>query len=185
MITVKIKHLIANTDLWIVVKIFPFIFALHELEEWNVLAWHRRYQSNIPDVTDLHLRIIFVALIAAVFLLFFFVSKIKDRNISAKILLPVFAILLYNGLVHFYWTFYFQAYSPGLIFGFAVSMPVIGIIIYKMISVKLVTKWFVSLIGIIFIVMFVNIILTGNKLEPAIVNAMLLGKIISGWIGLK
>lgn len=47
-------------------KILPFIFALHELEEWNTLAWHQKYQLNVPDVpdvTDIHLQTIFVVLI--------------------------------------------------------------------------------------------------------------------------
>lgn len=181
----KIQNFFAKTDLWILIRISPFIFAFHEFEEWNILSWHRKYQANIPDVIDLHLRTIFVIIVGLNFLFFIFVIRIRNRGMAAKILFPAFSFMLYNGFVHFYWSIYFQSYSPGLIFGFMFSVPLIGIIFYKMISEKLVKKWFVSIMGILLIAMFVNVIMIGNKLEPGIVNAMLLGKIITEWIGLN
>lgn len=180
----KMYYIITKTELWTLIKILPFLFALHELEEWNVLSWHRIYQSNIPDVLDLHLRTIFVIIIGAAFLFFFFVLKTKNQKATAYILLPVLTLLIYNGLVHFYWSIYFTSYAPGLVFGFIVSAPLIAIIIYKMISQKMVPQWYASFVGIIFTAMFAHIIMIGDRLESGIVNAMLLGRIIAEWIGL-
>ncbi len=184
MILRKIHSSIAKIDLWILIKIFPFIFALHEFEEWNILSWHRKHQSNIPDVIDLHLRTIFVIIIVITFLFFLLVLRIKSKKIAAAILFPVFTFILYNGLVHLYWSIYFASYAPGLVFGFIVGVPLIGIIIFKMISEKLIAKWYAALMGVIFIAIFAHIIAIGDKLESGIVSAMLLGKIIAEWIGL-
>jgi hypothetical protein len=180
----KIQNIITKTKLWTLIKIFPFIFALHELEEWNILSWHRKHQSNIPDVIDLHLRTIFVIIIGVTFLFFFIVQKIKNQKTAAYILFPVLTLFIYNGLAHFYWSIYFTSYAPGLVFGFIVSVPIVSIIIYKMISKKLVSKWYASFVGIIFTAMFAHVIVIGDKLESGIVNAMFLGKIITELIGL-
>ncbi len=184
MILRKTQDSIAKLELWILIKIFPFIFALHEFEEWNILSWHRKHQSNIPNVTDLHLRTIFIIIIAFTFLFFFVVLKIKNKKTAAYILFPVLSLIFYNGLVHFYWSIYFASYAPGLAFGFIVGVPMIGIIIFKMISEKLIAKWYASFVGLLFIAMFAHIITLGDKLEPGIVSAMLFGKIIAEWIGL-
>jgi hypothetical protein len=81
-------------------------------------------------------------------------------------------------LVHFYWSIYFASYAPGLVFGFFVGVPLIGIIIFKMISEKLISKWYAYLMGVIFTAMFARVIIIGDKLESGIVNAMLLGKLL-------
>lgn len=180
----KIKHYLAETELRSLIKIFPVIFALHEFEEWNILSWHRKYQSNIPDVTDMHLRIIFVIIVVITFLFFFLVMRIKNTKTVAVILLPFFSLILYNGVVHLYWSVYFNSYSPGLIFGFFIGMPFIVTIISKMISQKLVSKRYVALMAGIITLMFVHVVSIGDKLESGIVNAMLLGKTITEWAGL-
>jgi len=184
MILRKIHYSFAKIDLWILIKIFPFIFALHEFEEWNILSWHRKHQSNIPNVTDLHIRTIFVIIITVTFLFFFVVLRIKNKKTAAYILFPVLSLVFYNGLIHFYWSIYFASYSPGLVFGFIVGVPLIGIIIFKMISEKLIAKWYASFVGLLLIAMFTHVIMLGDKLESGIVNAMLIGKIIAEWIGL-
>jgi hypothetical protein len=176
------KKNIIETDLWKLVRIFPYVFALHELEEWNILSWHQKYQTNVPDVIDLNLRTIFLLIIGIVFFIFFIAQKIKKRQTAAYILFPVLALSFYNGIVHLYWSVNFITYAPGLIFGFIIGVPLSGIIIYKIISEKLVSKWYVIFFGTLFSALFANIILLGDKIEPFLVQSMLLGKILTKWI---
>ena len=180
MLRVKIKKIITETELSTLIKIFPFLFALHEFEEWNILSWHQKYQSNIPDVTDWHLRIIFILFTGIVFAIFYFANKLRNRNITAYIVVPVLFLLLYNGSVHFYWSIKYVTYSPGLIFGFFLSVPVILIMIYKIMSQKMISKLYAVLCGTICTALFIHVIILGDKLEQGIINAMLLGKMLLG-----
>ena len=175
----KIKESINKIDLWTLIGLIPFIFALHEFEEWNILSWHRKYQSNIPEVTDLHLQIIFVFLIAIIFLTFLILKRFKNRKTSAYIFFPILSLLIYNGVVHLFWSIYFSSYSPGLIFGFIISCPYIGYIVYRMISERLISKFYFSVWLIVFIILFINTIINSDKLEAGILYAMLLGKLFA------
>jgi hypothetical protein len=172
----RIQTFIGTINLWKSVRIVPFVFALHEFEEWNILSWHRRYQSNIPDVSDIDLRTIFLILIIIVFLFFYFAQRFKNKNISAYFLFPVLSLFVYNGLVHLYWSFYFSSYAPGLIFGFFVGVPLISMIIYRMMSEKLISRWYAASCAAVFLFMFINVILMGDRLESGIVHAMILGR---------
>ena len=171
-----IKEKVTNFNLITLLKIVPFVFALHEFEEWNTLSWHQRNQSNIPAVTDIDLRTIFLFLIVISFVVFYTLIQLKNKKITAIILFPILALICYNGIVHLYWTFYFMDYSPGLIFGFFLGVPLMIIIMYKLIRENLIKKWYAILVGLLFMGLFIEVIHLGDKLEPGIVNAMLLGR---------
>jgi hypothetical protein len=182
MSTTKIQTFIKTANLWKGMRIVPFVFALHEFEEWNILMWHRTYQSNIPDVSSIDLRTIFSALIIVVFLFFSFARIIKNKNTAAYLVFPILSLFVYNGFVHLYWSFYFSSYAPGLIFGFFIGVPLISLIIYRIISDKLISKWYAASCAAVFLLMFIHVILIGDELESGIVRAMILGKYLAGLI---
>ena len=177
-----IHNKLVNIKLTTLYKIVPFAFALHEFEEWNVLLWHQNHQSNIPAVSHIDLRTIFLLLIVICFVVFFTAIQFKNKRIMAHVLFPLLSLMCYNGIVHLYWTFYFSDYSPGLIFGFFMGVPLISLIIYRIMRDNLISKWYGLTFGLLFTALFVEVILLGNKLEPGIVNAMLLGKKLVGWL---
>jgi hypothetical protein len=43
----------------------PVFFSVHELEEWNILDWYKKYYKNLPESTNfsIHLHIIAFCLI--------------------------------------------------------------------------------------------------------------------------
>ena len=182
MILNKIKEKIANFHLTTLLKIVPYAFTLHELEEWNTLLWHQKHQSNIPEVTDIDLRTVFLLLILFSFIVFYSAIQFRNKIITVYILFPLLALMCYNGIVHCYWTLYFLDYSPGLIFGFFLGVPLMIIIMYKMFHENFIKKWYALLVGLLFSGLFIEVIHLGDKLEPAIVNAMLLGHKLALWI---
>lgn len=177
-----VKEKIDNSNLIRWLKIVPFAFALHELEEWNTLSWHQRNQSNIPDVTDIDLRTVFLFLILFLSVVFYLAIHVRNKKITAYILLPFITMLCYNGIVHFYWTLYFSDYSPGLVFGFFLGVPLMIMIMYKIIHENLVKKWYALIVALLFAGLFIEVMLLGDKLEPGIVNAMLLGQKLAQWL---
>ena len=176
MILKIVKEKIENLNVITLLKIVPFAFALHELEEWNTLSWHQNHQSNIPAVTDIDLRTIFLFLIIILFVVFYTSIQLKNKKITAYILFPFLALMCYNGIVHLYWTLYFKDYSPGLIFGFFLGVPLMIVIMHKLMRENLIKKWYAILVGLLFTGLFIEVIHLGDKLEPGIVNAMLLGR---------
>lgn len=176
------KEKIGASNLITLLKIVPFAFALHELEEWNTLSWHQKNQSNIPAVTDIDLRTIFLFLILFVFLVFYSAIRLRSKKITSYILFPFLALLCYNGLVHFYWTLYFSDYSPGLIFGFLLGVPLMTVTMYKIVHENLVQWWYALAAGLLFSGLFIEVIRLEDKLEPGIVKAMLLGQKLAQWL---
>jgi hypothetical protein len=177
------KQFIESIDIRKLFKLFPYIFMLHELEEWNILPWHRKFQSNIPsDVTSLDLRTILLFLI----LLFFGYTYIclipKNKKINSYLLLPIIIFIAYNGLVHLYWSFFFRTYAPGVIFGFFIGVPFAILIIYKILKEKLVNKWYPLIFIILAIFLFMQTVMLGDKIEDGLVNAMLFSKKLAAWI---
>jgi hypothetical protein len=179
----NLKQFIEEIDIRKLFKLFPFAFMLHELEEWNILPWHRQFQSNIPsDVTSLDLRTIFLFLIF-LFFAYTLISLIpKNKKINSYLLLPVITFISYNGLVHLYWSFYFRTYAPGVIFGFFIGVPFAILIIYKIIKENLVNKWFTLILIILAIFLFIQAVMLGDKIEDGLVNAMLFSKKLAAWL---
>jgi hypothetical protein len=173
---------IKNINIRTLIKIVPFAFALHEFEEWNILAWHQKHQSNIPAVADIDLRTIFLFLVVLVFIVFNLALIPRNKKITAYILFPFISFMCYNGVVHLYWTIYFKDYSPGLIFGFFVGVPLTGLILYKMLKERMVKKWYAFIFGGLVSYLFIEVIILGDKLEPGIVNAMLFGQKLAQWL---
>lgn len=49
--------------------ILPVVFCIHEFEEWNILRWHKKYYTNLPESTNTSIRIHIVVLSIIAFLL--------------------------------------------------------------------------------------------------------------------
>ena len=179
----NIKQFIMSADIRSLFKTFPFIFMLHEAEEWDILPWHRKFQSNIPaNVSSLDLRTILVFL-SLLFLAYTYVSLIpKNKKINSYLLLPFITLICYNGIVHLYWSFYFTTYAPGMIFGFFMGAPFAVLIIYRTLKEKLVSKWYALIFIFLSTVLFVQAVMMGDRIENGLLNAMLFSKKLADWL---
>lgn len=179
-------YVLGKIDLRKFIFAFPFIALLHELEEWNILKWHLKYNTNVPfDVADFHLRLAFI-LISLLIFIWTFISLIsKNNKITAIIIFPLIAMSLLNGIEHLIWFIEFGVYAPGVVFGFFFEAPLLLYIVYRMLKEKIIPKWYVILLGILVTFGIIMLILLGNKLDPMIAGAMKLSKELSdliwGW----
>ncbi|MEN6463369.1 MAG: HXXEE domain-containing protein [Syntrophomonas sp.] len=170
-------------DLRKLIFVFPFIACLHELEEWNILAWHSRYNTNVPsDVTDANLHTIFI-LISVMFFIWTFISLLpKNKRTTAYIFFPLMAIGFVNGIEHLIWSIEFRVYAPGFIFGFLFEIPLILYIAFRIFKENLVAPWYSIAFGVLVVFGVVNLFLLGNELDPVIRSAMNFSKMFSDLI---
>jgi hypothetical protein len=171
-----------NIRAW--VFIFPFIACLHEFEEWNILEWHRTYQTNVPpDITNLDIRTIFL-IINLVIIIWAVIALLPKNNpkATAYLFFPLMAISLINAFEHLMWLTEFRVYAPGFIFGFIFEAPLIIYMTYRMLSEKLIAKWYAGLFGVVVAAGIVKLLLLGAEIDPAIVNVMKLSRPIAYFI---
>ncbi len=92
----------------------PIATALHEAEEWNILDWYREHWVNVGDLSNqtvwtwLIVQSLVGFLITGFALLF-----ARWPPVTFGIICFGFAFLFLHTLLHAYWVFYFEAYSPG------------------------------------------------------------------------
>lgn len=97
--------------LWII----PFVFSIHELEEWNILKWYKTYYRNLPASTNVSIRIHIVVLALTSFLLTGVALAFHGTFLFSAIVVFMSAFVLLNFLQHVIWTAQLKVYSPGLV----------------------------------------------------------------------
>lgn len=151
----------------------------HELEEWNILKWHRDVNTGVPDVKNFHVRL---TLIFVVILNFVWtgISLLPDSDaVMAYIIIPLIAVGIFNGFQHLLWLVKFRRYAPGVIFGFFFGVPVLLYIVIRILNENLVSPWYIVVCtAVVFIVIF-NTIRLGVKIDPLIGRAMVWGASVS------
>ena len=174
---------IGKTDLRKIIFVFPFVACFHELEEWNILPWHRRYNTNVPsDVTNVDLHIIFI-LISVFFFIWTLISLVpKNKKTTAYIFFPLMAISFVNGIEHMIWSIQFRVYAPGFVFGFLFEMPLVIYIAFRTLKENLVAKWYSTVFGVLAVLGSVNLVLLGKELDPVISGAMKFSHVLSDLI---
>jgi hypothetical protein len=173
---------IALTDTRTLICIVPFISLFHELEEWNILKWHRKVNIGVPTVSNLHVRI---TLIFVVILNFIWtgISLIpKSEIVTAYIIMPLFAAGIMNGIQHFIWLFKFKGYAPGVVFGFFLGVPVLLYIVIRILNENFISPWYTIGCGILVFWGIIHTIRLGAKMDPMIGKAMIFGSSISSLI---
>jgi hypothetical protein len=125
---------IAQINFLSLLWIFVITFALHELEEWNILRWYQRNYVDLPPSSHKAVRtwIVFVILVGIIWCA---VATIPgDPVFAAYVFLPAIAVAMQNALQHIFWLFHFKQYAPGIItsvfclipLGIYVAVRVIG-----------------------------------------------------------
>lgn len=161
----------------------PFIACLHELEEWNILPWHRKYNTNVPsDVTNLDLRTIFILISIFIFIWTFISLVPKNKKTTAYIFFPLISLSFINGIEHLIWLIEFKVYAPGFIFGFLFEIPLIIYIAFRILKENLIAKWYSVVFGVITVFGIVNLLLLGRELDPIIRGAMNFSRVLADLI---
>jgi len=101
-----------TTLMWLI----PFVFFLHEMEEWNILAWYHSTYNPPPKSTKLSCRIWLFVISIWAFILSALAYIIPEKHVSAGIIIFLVVFTIFNGIQHIYWTIAFKKYAPGVIF---------------------------------------------------------------------
>ena len=144
----------------------PVFFSLHELEEWNILNWYKKYYVNLPGSTDfsIHLHIIFFS--AAGFLLTYIAYQFHQTFLFGIIISFISGFILLNTFQHVVWTLQLKTYSPGLASGivmFSVMVYVNAVLIRN----ELIQLPYYAII-LLFIKPAINTIRIKNEMTPEI-----------------
>jgi hypothetical protein len=104
--------------------VFLSFTILHELEEWSINVFERRYFSGVPDyATDRSARGV-IALISAVGAIWSVIAALTgDPTAAAWIFLPAVFFMVTNALQHVYWSVRFRRYPPGIVSAVGLILP--------------------------------------------------------------
>ena len=103
---------------------FLLFTVLHELEEWNINAFERRYFSGVPDFADDRSARGVIALISGVGAIWSVIAALTgDPAAAAWIFLPAVFFMVTNAFQHVYWSVRFRRYTPGLVTAVGLILP--------------------------------------------------------------
>ncbi len=144
----------------------PVFFSIHELEEWNILNWYKKYYVNLPPSTNfsIHLHIFTFCIVG--FLLTFIALVSQTFFLFSLIICFLSGFILLNVFQHLVWTIQLKAYSPGLISGL-ILLSVTAFVNSKLISNNLIQQPFYAII-LLTIIPAIRTFKTKNEMTPEI-----------------
>jgi hypothetical protein len=146
------------------VWVLPVAYALHEAEEWNILAWYRQYWLNVGDLGGraVHTWLVFSSLVG------FAVTALavlpRRPRIAAHVLLLFFGFPFLHAFLHVYWLFFFGAYCPGAATSVLLLAPSFVLVAWRALEARLVRPWFVALACVLNAPQLVRGLSLGNTL---------------------
>lgn len=152
------------TWLWI----FAIAFALHELEEWNILGWYRRNYVDLPPSTDKAVRVWIIFVILVGFIWCGAATLPGNPVFAAYVFLPAIAIATQNALQHVYWLFYFRQYAPGIITSIFCLIPLGASIVIRAAGQGYVPLWYVGILLLLLIPGLVQTVQARNRMTKQI-----------------
>jgi hypothetical protein len=128
-----------SDDLRRVLWLLAISFALHEAEEWNIVAWQRATFTPAPEFDELGARVLLV-LFALLGVGFTAAALTLLRMREALFaLLPLFvAVVLGNALTHVGWQLAFGGYAPGVVTSAVLLVPLTAHLVYRVLRERLV-----------------------------------------------
>ena len=124
------------------VWLLPVAFALHELEEWNIAEWYRRYWTNVdPAIVNQRNSWTWLAF-ASLFGFLWTLLAVRFRNPkhTFHVLLIFFIAVFSHCIAHVYWLFSLGAYAPGVVTSILLIIPITAYVTYRAIRDGLVSS---------------------------------------------
>lgn len=163
--------------------IFAVFFALHELEEWNILRWYQRNYTDLPPSTHTSVRYWIAAVILIGFAWCAVATLAGNAVFAAYVFLPAIAIAFQNALQHIYWTFLFKQYAPGLITAVVCLIPLGAFLAIDSILQQLVPVWYVGVLVVLIIPGLVQTVRAKNRMTGQIRAIHNIGIRLAGLLG--
>jgi hypothetical protein len=170
-------------DFLVVLWLFPIAYAIHEAEEWNIVAWERRHFTGLQHATDRGARTWLVFIALASFLWCAAATLPRNPTIAALVYVPAMAIALQNAVQHVYWLFRFREYAPGVISSILLLIPIGLYLVVRAVVQDLVPSWYVVVWAVLMVPGLIQTVRAGNVMSPQIQAIHRFGNMLAGWIG--
>jgi hypothetical protein len=135
----KIKDFFNNIPFKKAIFLGPVAYVIHQIEE-SVLGFplwreeHLHLSQNLPIP-------LFFGILMAVYLLYILIHYFWSNEASAWVVLTaILAMQFHNGIYHFVGTIVFADYSPGLVTGLIIYVPISCFLFYKAYKEELINK---------------------------------------------
>jgi len=152
------------TWLWL----FVIAFALHEIEEWNILRWYQRNYVDLPPSTDKAVRV-WIVLVILVGVVWCAVATLpRNPTFAAYMFLPAIAVAMQNALQHVYWLFQFRQYAPGIVTAVFFLIPLGAHLALRTVWQNYVPVWYVVIFALLLIPGLIQTVQAGNRMTKQI-----------------
>ena len=128
--------------------LLPAAFALHELEEWNIAEWYRRYWTNVdPSMVNQRNSWTWLAFASLFGLLWTFLATcFRNPKLTFHTLLVFFIAVFSHSLAHVYWLFSLGVYAPGVVTSVLLIIPLTAYVTYRAIRDDFVSPVYVAVL---------------------------------------
>lgn len=164
-----------------VVWALPIAFAIHEVEEWNILAWYQRYWTNTDGLAA---RTVWTWLTFAGgvgLLATWLLTRFPWPRLTAHLLLLLFAFPISHALIHLYYLGFFRAYNPGLLTAALLLLPAGHLVVRRAWLERLTAPWYLVSVGILCLVPIVGAARLHGRVPDGGLPWFNLGAAIAGW----
>ena len=149
-------------------RIFVIAFAIHELEEWNILRWYQRNYVDIPPSTNKAVRV-WIAFVVLVGFIWCAVATLPGNPVfAAYVFLPAIALAMQNAFQHVFWLFYFRQYAPGIITSIFCLIPFGIYLIIRAVGQNFVSIWYVGFLMLLLIPGLIQTVQAKNRMTQQI-----------------
>lgn len=163
----RVMNLPFRTIVWAL----PIAFAVHELEEWNIMAWYRAEFANPPATTEraVHLWLIGISLVG--FLWAGLACLLPSERATARVILFFFAAFVFgNALQHVYWQLAFDAYAPGFLAAAFLNIPATLLISWHALRRRLVGWPYLTLVYTLALLSLVSAARAGRTVPDSLLS---------------
>jgi len=106
-------------------------FALHELEEWNILAYYQTHFPDGPPMSVTNVRVTLVAMVLIYWLGVYAAMRTRSARRAGFIILLLAATLFLNALEHIYFAARWREYGPGLVTAVTLLLPASSLVAWR------------------------------------------------------
>lgn len=132
------RHARVRRALWLL----PAAFTLHELEEWNILAWYERYWTNLDprqfNETVVHTFLIFAIVAFASWT--WLALRLPLRWAAHLVLVPFVLIVFGHSFLHVAWVVENGAYAPGVVTAAVLIVPITAYVVPLVVRERVVAR---------------------------------------------
>jgi hypothetical protein len=164
------------------VWLLPLAFALHEVEEWNIVAWFQLHFTPRTELTDAGARTLLVAFSFGAFAYTGLASLLPTRRMLLAVLGFFIVAGVGNALAHVFWWLHFGAYAPGVATAGLLVIPLTAWISLRAVREEQVSAWIVAALYLLALVPLAGVARAGARLSAEQIALHALGARLGAWL---